>query len=72
MTRLVLALFLLAGCVNGDDENNCLPISCAGCCGADGTCHSGTEAKTCGQNAMLCVDCATMALTCDLPTRTCH
>jgi hypothetical protein len=65
MRRLVLGLLLgLSACAPGGDENNCQPLTCAGCCTPDGTCRIGNDEHVCGSGAAACADCTKTATRC--------
>jgi hypothetical protein len=42
----------------------CGPMTCGGCCQANGFCAGGESAATCGVSGAACVDCSSTGLTC--------
>ena len=72
MRALGLTLLLLCACISGEDETNCLPISCSGCCAVDGTCQVGTQNAQCGAKGARCVDCTKSNSTCNASAQQCR
>lgn len=71
MKALALLLVLVSACVSGEDQSNCVPTACGGCCGVGGKCEAGTKDRACGSAARACIDCTLASQRCDELTQAC-